>query len=278
MLSPARLLVPRNESRYESVVEPFERNRRLYGQSRVVRHYARAEQLQAAERFILGWLDSRLQTLAMLDLGVGAGRTTRHFAPRVARYVGVDYSPAMLEAAREVLPFTPCRRPALICADAGRLPFPGGEFDLVLFAHNGIDYTDHAGRLEILAEVRRVLRDEGVFVFSTHNLRRADLDFGPAANEMIIQRILRSPRRTKLRRLNPRHEGFASTPWALINDGAFRGQAITYHIAPGAQIEQLRAAGFRVDLALGGRDGRRLALDAIDDTPDPWVYFACVRA
>ena len=35
------------------------------------------------------------------------------------------------------------------------------SFDFVLFSFNGIDTMPHAQRLQVLAEVRRVLRDDG---------------------------------------------------------------------------------------------------------------------
>jgi ubiquinone/menaquinone biosynthesis C-methylase UbiE len=39
--------------------------------------------------------------------------------------------------------------------------FPAGWFDFVLFSYNGIDFVDHAGRLQVLKEIARVLASGG---------------------------------------------------------------------------------------------------------------------
>jgi len=49
-------------------------------------------------------------------------------------------------------------------------PFADGTFDMVMFSWNGIDTLDRKGRLLALAEIARVLKTDGVFVFSTLNL------------------------------------------------------------------------------------------------------------
>ncbi len=111
-----------------------------------------------------------LGKMSMLDLGVGAGRTTAHFQPFVRRYVGLDYSPPMLEAcARRFPDGIPNGR--FVLGDARDLQvFPSGSFDFVLFSYNGLDSVDAADREAALREIRRVLKDDGWFCFSTHNI------------------------------------------------------------------------------------------------------------
>ena len=101
----------------------------------------------------------------MLDIGVGGGRTTAYFLDRVGSYVGVDYSPELVEACRERFPGAD-----VSLGDARHLArFPDGSFDFVLFSFNGIDYVSQHGRHQVLAEVRRVLATGGTWMFSTHN-------------------------------------------------------------------------------------------------------------
>src|SRR5215207_3154186 len=62
--------------------------------------YADETGLQGAEARIFEELRPLMGSWSMLDVGVGAGRTTRHFAPAVADYTGVDISPSMVEHCR----------------------------------------------------------------------------------------------------------------------------------------------------------------------------------
>lgn len=232
-----------------------DRNRRLFAERAVAAHYAKASTLQPAEKTILGLLDAELSHAVMLDLGVGGGRTTAHFGPRVKRYVGIDCSSAMLGAARARFPGTPY---VFQFADARSLPFEDASFDIALFAHNGIDYVDHDDRVRILAEVHRVLWPGGAFVFSTHNLERADLDFEPRAHDGVFERTFHAFRRSRLRANNPAFRSFRERPYAIVNDGAFAFRAATYHIRPMAQIDQLMTAGFERVRAFSGRTGKEI--------------------
>jgi SAM-dependent methyltransferase len=62
-----------------------------------------------------------------LDLGCGEGRLSRDLAALGHRMVGLDASPAMVEAASAREPSIPVCR-----ADAARMPFADGSFDLVI--------------------------------------------------------------------------------------------------------------------------------------------------
>jgi SAM-dependent methyltransferase len=70
----------------------------------------------------------------VLDLGTGTGKAARVVARRFpqAEVVGVDLSPAMIEEARKVLPGELSGRVRFEVADASRLPFEDGAFDLVV--------------------------------------------------------------------------------------------------------------------------------------------------
>ncbi|WP_394836609.1 class I SAM-dependent methyltransferase [Pendulispora rubella] len=139
---------------------------------------ARVSALRPAEKTILERLDVELPSMTMLDLAVGGGRTTEHFAPRVKRYIALDDSPATLRAWSKRFSGAPYE---FLLGDARTLPFNDHTFDFVLFAHNGIDYVDRDGRLRALREVRRVARAGGTFVFSTHDLERCAPVLAPRA-------------------------------------------------------------------------------------------------
>jgi malonyl-CoA O-methyltransferase len=97
-----------------------------------------------------------------LGCGTGAGAAALKERHRKALVVGLDLAPAMLVQARRRSRW---RRPVRVaCADIGALPIASQSVDLV-FSNLAAFWTrDPAG---FYAEVRRVLRPGGMFLFST---------------------------------------------------------------------------------------------------------------
>src|SRR6185437_16849190 len=127
--------------------------------------YLRAGELQPPEIAIFSRIGPEFADKRILDLGVGAGRTTPYLLEISKNYIGIDFSLAMISACQTRYPTA-----EFAVGDARDLSqFPAASFDFVLFSHNGIDCLDHPGRLRALAEIRRVLAPSGVFVFSTRN-------------------------------------------------------------------------------------------------------------
>ncbi|MBX6341621.1 MAG: class I SAM-dependent methyltransferase [Thermomicrobiaceae bacterium] len=94
----------------------------------------------------------------VLDLGCGTGALLAALAARGGAVVGLDRSPAMLDAARRRVGTAPGA--ALVLADARRLPFRGGTFTAVVSTFPAEFILDAA----TLDEVARCLRPEGRFV------------------------------------------------------------------------------------------------------------------
>lgn len=256
-------------------------NEQTYQATDVVKEYAGLEHLQRPEQTILNLIKARLPEMAMLDIGVGGGRTTLHFARLAKRYVGVDLSDAMVEACRLRFRDT--------ADDAGRVTFatvdardlsryPDGSFDFVLFSFNGIDYMPHDDRIRTLAEIRRVGGRDALFCFSSHNLQSLP-------NLFSLRRcVSRSPRRIigefrhwlGLRRANPNlsYTGLLSQPHAVFNDGAHDFRLETYYVKPAEQVRQLQQ--HFTDIRLFGRDGEALdGLEAQSAATDTWIYYLC---
>lgn len=141
-------------------------NLETYDAAEVAAHYAALDYLTPCERVLF---ETYIPTgSAILDLGVGGGRTTSYLASRASRYVGVDYAPAMVKACRAKFPGLEFK-----VSDAANLSIlPDGAFDVVVFAFNGIDYVlPERSRQSCFAHVKRVLKANGVFIFSSHNSR-----------------------------------------------------------------------------------------------------------
>jgi len=96
----------------------------------------------------------------VLEVGAGSGRDSVTLAERGARAVILDYSAPSLDVARKVFRGAG-QEPYLVRADALRLPFRDGTFDLVF--HQGL--LEHfRDPMPLLAENVRVLRPDALLL------------------------------------------------------------------------------------------------------------------
>ena len=93
------------------------------------------------------------------------GRTTSLLRLVSSDYVGIDYTPELVELCRRRHPDADIR-----LGDARDLSdIADGSQGLVVFSNNGIDAVDHDGRERVLSEAHRVLGAGGVLCYSTLN-------------------------------------------------------------------------------------------------------------
>ena len=106
----------------------------------------------------------RITPRSVVDLGSGTGHAARVLARmyRGASVFGVDFAPAMLQQFRRG--WWPRNRPLPVCGDLLRLPFADASIDLA-FSNLAFQWIDDLPAL--FAELRRVLRPEGVLMFSS---------------------------------------------------------------------------------------------------------------
>ena len=105
-------------------------------------------------------LDAKAQ---VLDAGCGAGHTSLAFAPRARRVVACDFTAAMLKQVETLARERGVGNIATQLADVEALPFPARSFDLVVTRYS----AHHWPRPQrALAEFRRLLKDDGVFLIS----------------------------------------------------------------------------------------------------------------
>lgn len=125
----------------------------------VEKYYSsRAGWLDGTSEF-LGMIETRLERhAAVLDVGAGSGRGYKyHLRGRVARLVGVDLSPEVLQN-----PFLD----EAFCCNADHLPFRDEEYTHV-FSDYVFEHLSDPAR--VISEIYRVLKPGGCFFLRTPN-------------------------------------------------------------------------------------------------------------
>lgn len=99
----------------------------------------------------------------VLDIGCGAGRTTVALRDIGYDVIGVDYSSKMIDVAKAMAPDI-----RYDVQDARVLSFDTGSFDYALFSFNGLMLLEtYEDRKKAVLEIGRVLKDKGMFFFTT---------------------------------------------------------------------------------------------------------------
>ncbi|MGD9842834.1 MAG: malonyl-ACP O-methyltransferase BioC [Steroidobacteraceae bacterium] len=127
----------------------------------------------------LAWV--KLEPVAILDLGCGTGAASQSLQQRYprAQVIAMDAAYGMVQQAGQQRSFMQKLRRngfARVCADAYHLPFKDASLDLV-FSNLMLQWCDPPDMA--FAEIRRVLKPHGVFLFASfgpdtlHELRAA---------------------------------------------------------------------------------------------------------
>ncbi len=152
--------------------------RSYYRDPNIVRHYLDATNrvgLWESEQQVFCRLFAKEDTL--LELGCGAGRIAIGLHELgYHNLLATDFSPEMVSEGRNASECLGYEIPFRV-ADATRLTFPPQSFQGVIFGFNGLMQIPGRDRRRIaVREAYRVLQDNGVFVFTTHdrNVQRSN--------------------------------------------------------------------------------------------------------
>ena len=245
-----------------------------YEKPAVVSYYRDKQKLSPPEQTILKII-RELRPESMIDIGVGAGRTTASFAPLVKCYVGVDYSRAMVETVKQKFAANPdCD--FLFCDARDMSYFEDSSFDFVLFSFNGIDCVSFADRQKILSEIKRIGKKDSYFAFSTHNLYSVPVLFSFQFPRNPLK-YLREFRRVKgVRKLNPSKETILKNDYFSMIDGDIDFAAEYLYYKPERQILELTEHGFSDIRMFSLKNGSEIGeVLNMENLKDPWLYFLC---
>ena len=223
-------------------------NLKIYKKAGTVGWYAQQSGLFPDEEGALALIESHWKGRDILDIGIGGGRTSEALEPLARQYVGVDYSPEMVQAAKQRFPAMDLRT----CDARDLSEFDDKSFDFVFFSFNGIDAVNHTDRLQVLSEVRRVLRPGGIFLFNSHNRDWVDND--KAWRDLFSLAAARSPVAAlkAVARIPIRIGNYMSTlrdqeeteAYAVKPDAGNDFASPHYYASAPEVVHQLRAAGY----------------------------------
>lgn len=218
----------------------------------------------------------------ILDIGVGGGRTAPLLVQISTDYIGIDYTPELVEVAASRYP-----QLRFQCLDARDLSaFADQSFGLVNFSCNAIDSVDYADRDRILQEVLRVLRPGGLFLFSAHNKAgpgfREDWrtllpQFSPNPLKLAwrtAKKLVALPAAAynHLRFHHLRHE---DGEHGVSNAAAHHFGLVLLYLTLAEQLRELARAGFRTEIVFDSQQGRPVSPD--DDLHNIWWFHYIVR-
>lgn len=251
-------------------------NKKAYETKRAIVSYA-SPRLQIPEVMVLVKYKEQLWGRNVLDVGCGGGRIAVFLRQFKGVYTGIDYSSRMIEFCRAKF-----RELRFIEGDVRDMSeFEDEEFDFVLFAYNGIDSMNHEGRLCALHEIRRVLKKDAVFAFSSHNINywntanyspRIKLSYNPFRQ---LKNAVDYGMSTYNHLRNRKYQEF-HTNYSIVNGISHNFGVLNYHIDKKIQISQLTDAAFET-IEMYDLDGNTLGVDD-DDRNSPWIYYVTRKA
>jgi ubiquinone/menaquinone biosynthesis C-methylase UbiE len=251
-------------------------NKEIYNTKEIAGDYCKHDYLIKPEKVILEQIKKVTNRYNMLDIGVGAGRTTKYFAPLFDNYCGVDFAEMMIDTCAKRFADMDYQ---FRVADARSLAeFSDNSIDFALFSFNGIDCVPVNDRLLVLNEIFRVLKLNGLFAFSIHNSYNIPDLFSFQIPKNPLHWINEFKRKRGVNKMNPAQEQLITRDFAEVIDGDLDFKASYIYAKPEAQIKQLESVGFTVKQVLSMK-GEPIAIQSVswEKVRDSWLYFLCQK-
>lgn len=249
----------------------------FWGSEKRARGYAKRDFLCPPEKLIIERFKDQWRDWRLLDLGVGGGRTTLHFAPLVKEYVGTDFAPTMIQVCEKR--FEGCFKNArFIIQDVqSAQALEDNHFDFAMFSYNGLGELQHEDIRLALGEIRRVLKPNAYFFFSQHNILWVHTIFKPKFSKR-PDRLLKSMYRTlKFRSINPSYRSMMFRDYAEFHDYPYDFKKLAYYVSPSEQIRQLEQVGYgQIEVFLNS-SAKSWHGDIEAVKREPFLHYLCQR-
>jgi SAM-dependent methyltransferase len=162
----------------------------------------------------------------ILEVGCGAAQCSRWLVGQGARPVAFDLSRGQLREGLRINRATGVSVP-LVQADAGELPFADESFDVVCSAYGAVPFV--ADSAAVMAEVARVLRPGGRWVFSTTHPFRWCFRDDPGPDGLVVE------------------SSYFDRRAYVEQDDRGRATYVEHHRTMGDRVREIVAAGLVVD-------------------------------
>jgi SAM-dependent methyltransferase len=233
-------------------------NRSVYQRQETVLEYIEMpKSLFLGEREVIDRIKDEISGTPILDIGVGAGRTTPAMLELNVDYLGIDFSETMIAASRARFPgvrFLQC--------DARSMEGLGdNRYGFIWYSFNGLDCVNHEERQRIISQVFGMLKPGGLLFFSSHNLaarrqkpwqlRLYQWRWKSAAPVKNLILILRGT----MNYLRYRPLQFEGEHHAVWTDSGHEFGCLHYYVDPEDQVRRLKGIGF-IDIETMGWSGQ----------------------
>lgn len=104
----------------------------------------------------------------VLDIGSGSGRTMKELAKFTRKFIGIDNDPDAIALSRKNL--KGIKNIELYLEDAEKMSFSNKYFDVVFIGLTFCNFGET--KMKILSEIKRILKDDGRFVFTVYIRKR----------------------------------------------------------------------------------------------------------
>jgi ubiquinone/menaquinone biosynthesis C-methylase UbiE len=254
----------------------MEVNQQAYSSADTVAEYAGHSGLQKGEMSIVQQFGSKISGGRVLDIGIGAGRTSEHLIPMAKEYIGLDFSKPFVEYCQKK--FADKKNATIQYGDARNIDFlPDHSFDFVLFSFNGIDCVDYDGRQQILSEFSRLIKDDGILSYSFHNKGNIDKLYSFQLPRNPLKYIWEWQRMHQVKTINGDKEIYKSKDWFIIKDGCENFTTDIFYADPLYEMRSLQKVGFNTFFFHDSVSGQQLNISDVQKANGPWIYITAQK-